>query len=136
MKLVTQEDRTGCAFAAVAMSGGTTYQKVKKAAAHYYGISVDDSRLWSETSHVRTLLKHYGITGTRKEVSFVSWEKLPALALLAVKWHRERTHCRWHWVVFWQSPFGPVVLDPNTSLQTNIRKDFGRLKPKWCIGIQ
>jgi len=30
---------------------------------------------------------------------------------------------------------GAVVLDPKRALRTNVRTDFGRMKPKWYIGV-
>lgn len=134
MKPVVQEDVTGCGIASVATLAGLTYQKTKTIA-HQLGIDVQDPRLWSDTKHIRTLLTHFQIQASHKEILFTSWEALPPLALLATKWHREGTRAFWHWVVYWQSPQGPVVLDPKKTLRTHARTDFGRIKPKWFISI-
>ncbi len=135
VKIRKQEDRTGCGFAAVAMLAGVRYARVKKEAAHF-GIDVEDVRLWSETAYVRTLLGQFGIKADSKESPFISWDALPSHALLAIKWHREGRHAAWHWVVFWRSPQGPVVLDPKQSLRNNIRTDFWRIAPKWFIRVE
>lgn len=99
MKPVVQEERPGCGIASVATFTGVGYQQARRAA-HRLGISAADPRLWSETDPVRRLLKRYGIRASGAERPFVAWEALPACALLAIKWHREKGHPRWHWVVF------------------------------------
>jgi hypothetical protein len=50
-----------------------------------------------------------------KKQPFHSWETLPDLALLAIKWRMESSRVFWHWVVFWHKPHGAVVLDPKTG---------------------
>ena len=135
MKLVVQRERTGCGIASVATLAGVSYAQAKRAA-NRLGIVADDPRLWSETQHVRDLLKSFRIRATGGEAPFVSWAALPEVALLAIKWHREQGRAFWHWVVFWRSPGGPVVLDPKQALRRHIRTDFGRMKPKWWIKIE
>lgn len=103
--------------------------------ANRLGIVADDPSLWSETAYVRRLLKEFGISSASAEVPFTSWEALPNLALLAVKWHRERGRSFWHWVVFWRGPHGPAVLDSKRELRRHVRTDFGRMKPKWFIPV-
>ena len=134
LKAVVQEDVTGCGIACVAVLAGTTYLKVK-ASAMAFGITVTDPLLWSDTAYVRTLLTHYGIQTMKGESPFRSWEALPPLALLASKWHRRKNQAYWHWVVYWRSPHGPLVLDPKNTLRKHVRTDFGRIKPRWCIKI-
>ena len=134
MKPVIQLERTGCGIASVATIAGVTYRQAQRAA-HRLGIAADDRRLWSETAHVRRLLRHYGVRAARTETPFLSWQTLPAVALLAIKWHRERGCACWHWVVFRRGPAGPVVLDPKRALRANIRRDFGRMKPKWFMTV-
>ena len=134
IKTVIQQDITGCGIASVAALASVTYKQVQ-AVAHRLGISVEDTRLWSDTTYVRTLLRHYGVRASDKEQPFHSWDTLPNLALLAIKWHRERGRAFWHWVVFYRGPHGAVVLDPKHGLRTNRRTDFGRMKPKWFIEI-
>lgn len=132
MKPVVQLERTGCGIASVAALAGMSYREMQRLA-NRLGIFADDPRLWSETDYVRRLLKEFGIKQARTEVPFTSWEVLPNLALLAVKWHRERGRPFWHWAVFWRGPYGPVVLDSKRELRNHVRTDFGRMKAKWFI---
>ena len=134
MKPVVQLERTGCGIAAVATLAGVSYRETQRMA-NRVGIFADDSKLWSETGYVRRLLKVYGIRPARTEVPFTSWEALPDLALLAIKWHKEQDCALWHWVVFWRGPNGPVVLDSKGALRRHVRTDFGRMKPKWFIPV-
>lgn len=134
MKPVVQLEPTGCGIASVAALAGVSYTAAKRVA-NQMGISVADSRLWSETTYVRRLLKHYQIQGSSRPTSFVSWEALPNRALLAIKWHRVKDRDFWHWVVFVRDSSGAYVLDSNRSLKRHVRKDFWRIKPKWFIEI-
>jgi len=134
MTPVVQEDVTGCGIASVATLAGVTYNQVKTVASQL-GIQVNDSRLWSDTAFVRTLLKQYDLKTAPQEQPFRSWKTLPPLALLAIKWHRTGNQAFWHWVIFWRGTGGPVVIDPKRSLKKNVRTDFGRMKPKWFIAI-
>lgn len=135
MKPVTQEEISGCGIASVAALAGLSYQE-SKTVANNLGIFAEDSSLWSDTRYVRILLRHFGISPGEGELPFLSWEALPSLALLSVKWHLENGRAFWHWVVFWRSPNGPVVFDSKKSLKTNTRIDFWRIKPKWFIPIE
>ena len=134
MKPVVQLERTGCGIASVAALAGVSYRETQRVA-NRLGIFADDPKLWSETGYVRRLLKEYGVRSARTEVPFTSWEALPNLALLAIKWHREGGRAFWHWVVFWRGPYGPIVLDSKRRLRRHLRTDFGRMKPKWCIPV-
>lgn len=134
MNPVVQEDVTGCGIASVAALAGVTYQQAK-AVATRLGLQIADSRLWSDTVFVRTLLKQYDIEAAPQEQPFRLWSTLPPLALLAIKWHRPGNQAFWHWVVFRRGTGGPVVIDPKRSLKQNVRTDFGRMKPKWFITI-
>jgi hypothetical protein len=134
MKPVVQGEKTGCGIAVVATLAGVTYQDARSAA-RTLNISAADERLWSDSGYVRTLLSYYGIKPVSGHTAFVSWKSLPSTALLAIKWHRRKGRAFWHWVVFRRGPDGPMVLDPNRSLRTNERTDFGRMKPKWYIAI-
>ncbi len=135
LKPVIQQDRTGCAIASVAALTGQSYATVKRSATAL-GLSVADSRLWTATTPMRTLLASQGLRAGRKEEPFVSWEKLPSRALLAIKWHVEPTGPAWHWVVFVREPDGTsCVLDSKRALRTHRRTDFGRIKPKWFIRL-
>ena len=134
MKPVIQLEWTGCGIAAVATLAGVNYRQAQRVA-NRLSIAADDPRLWSETGYVRRLLQEFGIRPASTEVPFTSWDALPGLALLAVKWHRERGRPFWHWVVFWRGPHGSVVLDSKRELRNHVRTDFGRMKPKWFIPI-
>lgn len=134
IKPVLQRERTGCGIASVAAIVGLSYAQVR-AIAGSLGISVQNERLWSETAYVRKLLEHLGVKTARSEHPFQSWESLPDLALLSIKWHLEKRRPFWHWVVFVRDDRGARVLDPKKSLRRHVRTDFGRIKPKWFIPI-
>jgi len=134
MKPVVQLNRTGCGIASVAALAGVSYRQARLVA-NQLGISAGDSKLWSETHHVCRLLKEYGIRSASTQMPFTSWEVLPDLSLLAVKWHKERDRSFWHWVVFWRGPCGPVVFDSKRALCRHVRTDFGRMKVKWFIPV-
>ena len=85
MKTVVQEDATGCELACVATLANLSYQQIKSIALGME-ITVTNSRFWSETGFVRTLL-HQVLPAERL---FVSREALPSHALLATKWHRKK----------------------------------------------
>ena len=134
MKAVVQNERTGCGIASVAALAGVSYAHAKAQAARL-GISAEDPKLWSETKYVRTLLSKFGMLASGKEHKFHSWEKLPDLALLAIKWHLEKGKPNWHWVVFVREATSSFVLDPKKTLKKNKRTDFRRMKPKWFIEV-
>ncbi|MGX2029675.1 hypothetical protein [Methylocaldum gracile] len=134
MKPVIQEEITGCGIANVAALVGVTYKQAK-AVANSLGIFAEDRRLWSETHHVRTLLRQFGLDASPDESLFQSWESLPTLALLSTRWHLEQGRPFWHWAVFWRGPRGPVVLDSKKALASHVRTDFWRIRPKWFIEV-
>ena len=134
MNPVIQEETTGCGIACVAVLAKTSYQEAKNLA-ESLGIRATDQELWSDTNYVRTLLDSFNIVADEKERDFLSWEKLPNLALPAIKHRITNGKTSWHWVVFWRSPSGPVVLDSKKSLRNHRRMDFGRMKPRFFIPI-
>ena len=134
MKPVVQEEKTGCAIASSAAIAGVSYKEARKIA-HSIGMYAEDSNLWSETNFIRKLIKKFGIKTGKKEIPFTSWESLPNCALLSIKWHIERGKPHWHWVVFVREGDKSYVLDSKKTLKTNIRTDFGRMKPKWHIEV-
>jgi len=134
MKPVIQQEKTGCAIASSAAIAGISYAKAKKIA-NELGIVASDPALWSETNYIRRLLKKLGIKAANKETPFKNWSSLPDIALLSIKWHLENGKPCWHWVVFVREKNSAVVLDSKKSLATNIRTDFGRIKPRWYIKI-
>lgn len=135
LKPVIQRERTGCGIASVAALAGLTYAQAKAAAAGL-GIYASDPRLWSDTAHVRRLLRHCGLRAGAREVPFRSWDTLPQLAIMAIKWHLEHGAPCWHWVVFVRDADAAYVLDPKRGLRSNRRSDFGRIKPKWYIPVR
>lgn len=134
MKPVTQEEVTGCAIASTAAISGISYRKAKRVA-NSLGINANDSALWSETEYIRTLLRHLGFKTGQGEIRFRNWRSLPDCALLATQWHLEKGQPVWHWVVFVREKSLEYVLDSKKSLKSNVRTDFGRIKPKWFIRV-
>ncbi|ASK18637.1 hypothetical protein [Vreelandella venusta] len=134
MNPVVQEEISGCGIAACAALAGITYAQAK-ATANALGIYAEDTALWSDTEYVRRLLCTLGITAAPTETPFEAWATLPDKALLAIKWRTEQGRPFWHWVVFVRTERDTVVLDSKKALKTNIRRDFGRIKPKWFIGV-
>lgn len=134
MEPVIQEEPTGCGIAASAALAGVSYAEAKQKA-NTLGIYAEDTALWSETEHVRTLLRKFGISTSPNETPFKTWESLPDKALMAIKWRTEKGKPFWHWVVFIREDGQAKVLDSKKALKSNIRKDFGRIKPKWYIQV-
>ena len=134
MKPVVQQEKTGCAIASSAAIAGISYAKAKQIA-NSLGITAENSTLWSNTKPVRAVLKKLGIKTSTTETPFNNWQALPDCALLAIKWHKENGVAYWHWVVFVRKNNKEYVLDSKKSLTTNIRTDFGRIKPKWFIKV-
>ncbi len=60
MNPVIQLEKAGCGIASVAALAGVSYAAAKQVA-NRRGIYATDSRLWSETTHVYRLLRHYQI---------------------------------------------------------------------------
>ncbi len=134
MRPVIQKDKTGCGIASVATLVGVNYQQVKTKAGQL-GINVEDPKLWSDTRYIRKLLASYNFSVSRRVSTFKSWQTLPPLALLAIKWHQVHDCAFWHWVVFYRGPQGPIVLDSKQELLNHCRTDFGRIKPKWFLPV-
>lgn len=128
MKPVIQLEPTGCGIASVSAIVGLSYPKAK-AIANSLGIFAHDESLWSDTAHVRKLLNHFGFKAGSRKIPFRSWEALPNLALLAIKWHLDNGRPFWHWVVFVRDEGKSCVLDSKMSLSANCRTDFGRMNP-------
>jgi ABC-type bacteriocin/lantibiotic exporter with double-glycine peptidase domain len=134
MKPVIQQEKAGCAIASAAAIAGISYAKAKRIA-NGLGITARDSTLWSSTKPVRSLLKNLGIKTGAAETAFKNWQSLPDCALLAIKWHKQKGKAYWHWVVYVREENKEYVLDSKKLLKTNIRTDFGRIKPKWYIEV-
>ncbi|MDH5232394.1 MAG: hypothetical protein OEY38_20220 [Gammaproteobacteria bacterium] len=134
MKPVVQEEITGCGIASAAAIAGLSYNETK-IIANKMGIFAQDSSLWSDPQHIRDLLSTFGIKTDNEEKTFSDWASLPDCALLSTKWHLEKAKPYWHWAVFVREGSETYVLDSKKSLKTNLRKDFGRIKPKWYIKV-
>ncbi|NDL72212.1 hypothetical protein [Vreelandella alkaliphila] len=134
MNPVIQEEISGCGIAACAVLAGITYAQAKETA-NALGIYAEDTALWSDTEYVRKLLRALGIMAAPTEMPFDTWATLPDKALLAIKWRTEQGRPFWHWVVFVRTKQDAVVLDSKKALKSNIRRDFGRIKPKWFIHV-
>lgn len=106
-----------------------------KKQANALGIYAEDTALWSETDHVRRLVRELGVAVAATETPFTSWESLPDRALLAIKWRMERGRPFWHWVVFVCEHGDARVLDSKKTLRSNLRRDFRRIKPEWYIEV-
>jgi hypothetical protein len=132
MRPVVQLESTGCGIASVAAIAGLSYRRAKSIA-NSLGIRAEDKTLWSDTAHVRRLLRHVGFAASSREFVFRSWSELPDLALLSIKWHLEQGRAYWHWAVFVREADQAYVLDSKKSLRMHRRTDFGRMKPKWFI---
>lgn len=135
VEAVIQEEPTGCGIAACAALAGVNYAEAKLVAAAL-GIHASDRSLWSDTASVRRLLDAFGMAAAPGETPFESWEALPDRALLAIKWHLESGKPFWHWVVFARDGEQTIVLDSKKDLKSHIRRDFGRINPKWFIEVQ
>jgi len=134
VKPVVQLERTGCGIASVAALAGVSYGEAKRVA-NGMGIFANDAGLWSQTNHVRRLLRHYRFRASERAMPFVSWSSLPDRALLAIKWRHEKGAAFWHWVVFVRDAGEVYVLDSKQALKRHKRSDFGRMKPKWFIAV-
>ncbi len=135
MEPVVQEEATGCGIASAAAIAGISYQEAK-AIANSIGIHAEDQFLWSDPQHVRKLLAQLGIETGKNEKQFQGWASLPSCALLSTKWHLENGKPYWHWAVFVRKEGKQYVLDSKKALKTNVRTDFGRIKPKWFIEVR
>jgi hypothetical protein len=131
---VIQEEPTGCGIAAVANILGKTYAEMKSIA-NAMGIHAADQSLWSETRHVRRMLSDARVATSESETPFESWESLPDLALLAIKYHQEHGRDFWHWVVFKRAAGQAYVLDSASYLPSNLRTDFDAMQPRWFIAV-
>lgn len=135
LESVVQEETTGCGIASVANILGQSYSEMK-AIANAMGIYASDKSLWSDTQYVRRMLSSAGVETSKGEVPFDSWDTLPDLALLSIKYHQEKGQSFWHWVVFKRVDGQPFVLDSASYLPSNIREDFHAMQPKWFIEVK
>ncbi|MDR2744972.1 MAG: hypothetical protein LBB66_07270 [Desulfovibrio sp.] len=132
-RALVQEERHGCGIAVAAVLAGISYEQSRRIA-NALNIFAGDRALWSDTKCVRRLLAHHGITAGATEIPFTSWEALPELALLALKWRLIDGRPHWHWAVFARDQEARV-LDSSRKINKPVRRDFGRMKPKWFIPL-
>lgn len=134
MQVVIQEEVTGCGIASVANIVNLLYASVKEKA-NSLGIYASDQALYSDTDYVRRLLLEYGVRTSAVETPFASWDALPNLALLSIKYHEKDGTPFWHWVVFKRSKGKSLVMDSAAYLHENARTDFENIQPKWFIEV-
>lgn len=134
MNAIRQEEKTGCGIASVANILGKTYSEMKEIA-NSMGIFAEDKSLWSDTQYVRNMLAQFEVKTSKSEVPFESWDTLPNLALLSIKYHQENGKNFWHWVVFKRHQGSSYVLDSASYLESNVRTDFDEMNPKWFIEV-
>jgi len=134
VKVIVQEETTGCGIASVANVIEQPYAAVKKQA-NAIGIFADDEKLYSDVNYVRNLLGQFGLQATPYESAFVSWQDLPDRALLAIKYHELEGRAFWHWVVFRRMQAKAVVLDSAVAFSGVARTDFENIEPKWFIEV-
>lgn len=130
-----QQESSGCGIACTAMLAGKSYAEVKQKA-NQLGIFAGDDKLWSETGYVRCLLGEYEIKAAKEETPFTTWDAVPNLALLAIKFRLEKGRSFWHWTVFQRTNGRKIVHDPASSLAKNERDDFEKIIPQWFIEIE
>ncbi|WP_130536326.1 hypothetical protein [Thiomicrorhabdus indica] len=134
MKVIIQQEPTGCGIASCANILGKSYAEMKQVA-NAMGIFAEDKALWSDTEYVRQLLAEFGVQISANEIPFTGWDNLPDLALLSIKHHQEDGKDFWHWVVFKHIDGEPFVLDSASYLDNNLRQDFDVMHPKWFIEV-
>lgn len=81
------------------------------------------------------MLASAGVATSAEEKPFSTWDALPDLALLSIKYHREGDKDFWHWVVFKRVDEQSMVLDSASYLPSNLRTDFAAMQPKWFIEV-
>ncbi len=111
------------------MLAGTTYEDVLKTATSEANVSVSGNK-YTRTGQLRKIAAKHGVViSCKRSRKFKGWMHLPNKAILAINPNSENR--TWHWVVFFREPSGSgaFVLDPNPSIKSNKRTDFGRMRP-------
>jgi len=132
MRRIRQRDPTGCGLACIAMIAGTNYEKVRDIAVELGWDETGD--FYTGNRDLRDLGKYFGIEIGKIRRPFKSFDALPEAAILAINYKKQSD--TWHWVVYRRTRNGEFVYDPNQSIKTNKRKDFGRIKVKWFLPIR
>ena len=131
MRIVKQDDPTGCGIACIAMLAGTDYSSVKELAVKQ--IEFDNSvTFYTDTNDLKKLGKNFNIElGEQRD--FKSFQELPEIAILAINYNKNSE--RWHWVVYRRNSNDEFVCDPRKTIKTDKRRDFGRIKAKWFVPV-
>ena len=135
VRLVTADTDTdaSCGLACVAMIAGCSLSKVRKLALEMgYG---KDGTFYTDASDLRKLASCVGVTFARRKRRFRSWDEIPHRSVVAINYKEDSNE--WHWVVFVRQDNHCSVLDPNQSLKSGKRTDFGRMKKnaKWYLSV-
>ena len=138
VRLVTADtDRAAnCGLACVAMIAGCSFSKVRKLALEMgYG---KDGIFYTDASDLRKLGSRVGITFARRKRKFKCWDTIPHRSVVAINYKEdEKENQYWHWVVLVRGCNLSYVLDPNKSLRSGKRTDFGRMKKnaRWYLPV-
>ena len=135
VRLVTANtDReANCGLACVAMIAGCSLSKIEKLAREMgYG---NDGAFYTDASDLRKLASCVGVTFARRKRKFRGWGEIPHRSVVAISYKKDSIE--WHWVVLVRRNSHCFVLDPNQSLKSGQRTDFGRMKKnaKWYLPV-
>lgn len=110
MRLIKQEDTTGCGLACVAALLMMEYQLVKKTALELFSWSERKRVFRTKPEHLTKLLRYYGVDASLTNFSDVSSYK--TASIMGVNLDQKGN---FHWVIFIPSNNGNLVFDPETS---------------------
>jgi ABC-type bacteriocin/lantibiotic exporter with double-glycine peptidase domain len=126
-------DHTGCGVACIAMLAGCSYLRVKKVAVKKF--EYNNPEFYTTTGQLRKLAKTFGVRIiSKRRKRFKDWDLLPDIAILSI--NSKENNKYWHWVVFARQKGGGFVLDPNKTIKTNRRTDFGRMNPSGYLIVE
>jgi len=136
MRRIIQKDTTGCGIACIAMLTKQSYLKIKKSLLEIPGFTKDDY-FYTDASDLRTLASKHKVVLAKRMRKFTSWSNIPDKSLLAIKYKKgkNKQESTWHWVVFNRTNKGEYIVDPNKTVKTNKRTDFGRIIVKWHLPV-
>ncbi|MDM8521418.1 cysteine peptidase family C39 domain-containing protein [Anaerolineales bacterium HSG6] len=125
LKRIIQRDPTGCGIACISMLTGREYEEIKQEALKTLEFN-GKKTLYTDFKDLKQLLKKYGVKTARRASKFISWEKLPALCVLAINYSERRD--TWHWVLYINEKDDKYIFDPKKTTKTEKRRDFGRMR--------